>query len=121
MVIETIDEGRDAHVVDRIVQQAVLTVFKSTVGQDKLRDAVAEFDSGVVVHTGDDVPAATFVDALGQLPALRDVVTHLGGRRGSDDSAAQVASATEFVLEGLHLAKRLNKDASGVRATYRAR
>jgi hypothetical protein len=25
------------------------------------------------------------------------------------------------VLEGLHLAKRLNKDAAGARATYRAR
>jgi magnesium chelatase subunit I len=27
----------------------------------------------------------------------------------------------EFVLEGLHLTKRLNKDAVGGRATYRAR
>jgi hypothetical protein len=26
-----------------------------------------------------------------------------------------------FVLEGLHLSKRLNKDASGHRATYRSR
>ncbi|MEY2436797.1 MAG: hypothetical protein QOF97_1633, partial [Acidimicrobiaceae bacterium] len=27
----------------------------------------------------------------------------------------------EFVLEGLHLSKRLNKDAVGTRATYRGR
>ncbi len=32
-----------------------------------------------------------------------------------------VASATEFVLEGLHLSKRLNKDAVGGRAAYRGR
>ena len=32
-----------------------------------------------------------------------------------------VASAVEFVLEGLHLSKRLNKDAVGCRASYRAR
>jgi hypothetical protein len=34
-----------------------------------------------------------------------------------------MASAVEFVLEGLHLSKRLNKDADhrGTRATYRAR
>ena len=31
------------------------------------------------------------------------------------------ASAVEFVLEGLHLSKRLNKDAAGSRATYRSR
>jgi len=37
------------------------------------------------------------------------------------ESPAQVASAVEFVLEGLHLAKRLNKDAAGTRATYRGK
>jgi hypothetical protein len=29
---------------------------------------------------------------------------------GGDESPAAVASAVEFVLEGLHLSKRLNKD-----------
>jgi magnesium chelatase subunit I len=38
-----------------------------------------------------------------------------------DESPAAVASAVEFVLEGLHLSKRLNKDAAGSRATYRSR
>jgi magnesium chelatase subunit I len=40
---------------------------------------------------------------------------------GGDESAAAVAAAVEMVLEGLHLSKRLNKDAVGARATYRAR
>jgi magnesium chelatase subunit I len=117
--IETIDEGRDGHVIERLIQQAVLTVFKASVPPDRLRDAVADFDvdGGRVVHTGDDIPAARFVEALGQLPALEGVVLGLAG----EESPAAVASATEFVLEGLHLAKRLNKDASGTRATYRAR
>jgi magnesium chelatase subunit I len=118
--IETIDEGRDGHVVERIIQQAVLTVFKSTVPAEKLRDAVGDFDSGEIMHAGDDIPSAQFVDALASVPALRDVVYHLGGMSGNESPAA-LASATEFVLEGLHLAKRLNKDAAGGRATYRAR
>jgi magnesium chelatase subunit I len=37
------------------------------------------------------------------------------------ESPAAAASGIEFVLEGLHLTKRLNKDAVGGRATYRAR
>jgi magnesium chelatase subunit I len=32
-----------------------------------------------------------------------------------------VASAVEFLLEGLHLSKRLNKDAAGGRSAYRSR
>ena len=117
--IETIDEGRDGHVVERLVQQAVLSVFKASVPSDRLRDAVSDFDAegGRVVHTGDDIPSADFVEVLGQLPALENVVLGIAG----EESPAAVASATEFVLEGLHLAKRLNKDAAGTRATYRAR
>ena len=34
---------------------------------------------------------------------------------------AAVASSLEFVLEGLHLSKRLNKEAAGGKATYRGR
>jgi magnesium chelatase subunit I len=39
--------------------------------------------------------------------------------QGASDGA--IASATEFVLEGLHLTKRLAKDAAGARALYRSR
>ena len=46
-------------------------------------------------------------------------------RRSATSASARrpagLASAVEFVLEGLHLSKRLNKDAVGGRATYRAR
>jgi magnesium chelatase subunit I len=45
------------------------------------------------------------------------VVTLTGG---SEDPAL-VASALEFLLEGLHLTKRLNKEAAGSRALYRGR
>ena len=38
-----------------------------------------------------------------------------------DESPAAVAAAVSFVLEGLHLSKRLNKDTSGTSATYRSR
>ena len=52
------------------------------------------------------------------MPALSAPVLSLTG--GSEDPA-MVASATEFILEGLHLTKRLNKEAAGSRATYRGR
>ena len=51
-------------------------------------------------------------------PAIRTPVTVLSA--GSESPAA-IASAVELVLDGLHLSKRLNKDAAGPRATYRAR
>ena len=53
-----------------------------------------------------------------EVDALRTPVAIL---TGGDESPAAVAAAVEFVLEGLHLSKRLNKDASGASATYRGR
>jgi magnesium chelatase subunit I len=38
-----------------------------------------------------------------------------------DENPAMLASAVEFILEGLHLSRRLNKDAAGSKATYRSR
>jgi len=115
--IETLDEGDDGAVLERIVRSSVLAVFRRRCPMDCLRDALAEFDGGTILHTGDDVASADYVSALAMLPALREAVLPLAG---GDDPAA-LASATELVLEGLHLSRRLNKDAAGGRATYRAR
>jgi magnesium chelatase subunit I len=51
------------------------------------------------------------------MPALRAAIERLG----VGESPAAVASGVELILEGLHLSKRLNKDAVGARATYRSR
>jgi magnesium chelatase subunit I len=115
--IESLDEGREGQVVDDLVKRAVLTVFRTRVPMDSLREAVAAFDEGGVVHAGDDVASVTLTEVLTRIPTLRPAVAGLAG----SESPAALASATEFILEGLHLSKRLNKDASGARATYRAR
>ena len=39
---------------------------------------------------------------------------------GTPGNPAHVASAVEFILEGLHLNRRLNKDQDGARYRYRA-
>ena len=111
-------EDRDADVVERLLRAAVLTVFKERVPSPRMADIVLSFDEGVVLHTGDDVPSADYVTALDRLPALKQVVA---GLTDGAESPAVIASAVEFVLEGLHLSKRLNKDSVGPRATYTSR
>ena len=69
------------------------------------------------MHTGEDVPATEYRDLLSKLVGMPAVLSDLG----LGESPAAVASGIEFVLEGLHLTKRLNKDAVGTRASYRSR
>jgi magnesium chelatase subunit I len=117
--VETLDEDRDEAVVGALLSAAVLAVFRRRVGIEALRDLVAAFEDGSVVHVGDDLPSSAYVDLVARVPALREPVATLAG---GDGSPGAVASAVEFLLEGLHLSKRLNKETAGDgRAVYRTR
>jgi magnesium chelatase subunit I len=116
--IEALEEGRDEQIAENLVKAAVLTVFKNRFTPDRFRPILEAFEGDTVVNAGEDVGSGEYVAMLEQLPALRESVTEL---TGGDESAASVAAAVELLLEGLHLSKRLNKDAVGARATYRSR
>ncbi len=116
--IETIEEGRDEQIVEQLLKAAILSVFREHVAVENLREVVDAFEGDRVVHAGEDVTSSDYVDLLADVPPLRGHVLALSA---GDESPAMVASAVEFVLEGLHLSKRLNKDAVGSRAQYRGR
>ena len=116
--IEAIDDGREGAVFDALIRQAVLEVFRDRVDGSTLADTVEAFEQGTVAHTGSDVSSSDLAALVDEVPGLAGPVAALTG--GSSD-VADVAAAVEFVLEGLHLSRRLNKDASGASATYRAR
>jgi magnesium chelatase subunit I len=115
--IEALEEGREERILHALLAAAVLAVFRRRVASQQAATVATAFEGSTVVHTGDDLPASAYADALRAVPALGDAV------RGLIDGEApgMVAAATELVLEGLHLSKRLNKDAAGDRATYRGR
>jgi magnesium chelatase subunit I len=116
--IETLEDGREGQIVDQLIKSATLTVFKDRVSPEGFRAVLEAFESGLVANAGEDVPAAEYVRLVSDQPALRSPVQSL---TEGDESPGMVASAVEFLLEGLHLSKRLNKDAMGSRAAYRAR
>ncbi len=116
--IESLEEGRDEVILAQLINAAVLLVFRRRVHLAEPQAVVGAFTEDTVVHAGDDLPATAYAETLELVPALSAPVLALTG--GSEDPA-MVASATEFILEGLHLTKRLNKEAAGARATYRGR
>ena len=77
------------------------------------------FAEGAVVETGDLVPAADLLSQLGTVTGLAKVLDRLG--YADSASRGEVAAAAEFVLEGLHLTRRIDKDAVGGRTVYGAR
>src|ERR1019366_8810598 len=118
--VEAMEEGHEQDVVAHLVAAATLAVFRRRVTLNDPSTIVAAFTEQVVVHAGDDLPSAAYLAVLADLPELEPPTRALAGPDAAE-SPALMASALEFLLEGLHLTKRLNKDASGARALYRGR
>ena len=114
--LETFEEGRESRVTDDLTRRAVLRVFGDYFDVTGLEDLVTAFDLGQVVETGSEKPAAEYPQLLEQVPELVEPVDKLltGDRRPE-----VVASAVEFVLEGLHLNRRLNCERSEGGFIYR--
>ncbi|MEN9822861.1 MAG: hypothetical protein RLZ04_1287, partial [Actinomycetota bacterium] len=116
--IDSLEDGREGVILEGLVKAAVLTTFKELVSFESVREVLTSFEQGVVAHTGEDVPSEQVVAVLAEAPVLEPAVSALAG---ADSTAAARAAAVEFILEGLHLSKRLNKDVSGNSATYRSK
>jgi magnesium chelatase subunit I len=112
--LETLgDESREDRVVDKLVQRAVVNVFNRHFALSELASLLERFETGVEADVGETVPSAAHELLVEQVPELRRAVSRLD----VGESPAGLASGVEFVLEGLHLNRRLNKErrAGGVR------
>ena len=114
--LETLgDEMPEERVIDRLLTRAIANVFGRVVDIDELDEVVDAFEEGLVLETGEMVPSADYVRWMAETPGLEHVVRSLG----ATESPATIASAIEFLLEGLHLNRRLNKDRTGSGSRYR--
>jgi magnesium chelatase subunit I len=66
---------------------------------------------GDIVETGELVAADEILRQVGTLPGLAKVLDRLG--LGDAPSRGEAASGVEFVLEGLHLTRRMSKATTG--------
>jgi magnesium chelatase subunit I len=120
--LETVgDEAPEERIVERLITKALYATFGRRVDVDDLDEVVLAFEEGLVVETGDRVPSREYVRWMGEIPGLPQAIRRLGAFDITDGAAepAVVASAMEFLLEGLHLARRINKDRGAVGTIYR--
>jgi magnesium chelatase subunit I len=112
---EAAEEGRELEVLAHLLRKATADAFRARLAGVDLTGLQARFDEGATVETGDLVPAAELLDRLGSVPGLAAILTKLGIE---EESPGLAAAAVEFALEGLHLNRRLSKDAVPGRTVY---
>jgi len=107
---DTIEEGREEEILARALASAILKVFRRRLAGFDLSPLLERFDEGLVVSTSDLTPGADMLAQLERMPGLAKLLAAVGAR---EESPGVAASALEFALEGLHLSRRLNRDADG--------
>ena len=116
--IEGLEDNEDVEVVSQLVKAATLQSFREHCAVERLGDVVSAFDEGMSVELGSQTPSSAYVALADEVPALSEAAQAIAGK---DASTAEMASAVELVLEGLHLTRRLNKDVFAGTITYKAR
>ena len=112
---ETVEEGRDDQIIERLIQGAVVAVFNRRANLSDLEPVVQAFKAGLSVDTGESLPAKDYQRLIKDVDGLSAAVAAVTRQR----NPAVRAAAVEFILEGLHLNKRLNKDQVSGQARYR--
>ena len=108
--LETFEDGRESRVTDDLTRRALLRVFGSQFNLEDLEDVIMAFDMGASALTGSDMPSGGYPELASSIEGMPEAVAML---TDGDQRPEVVAAAVEFVLEGLHLSRRLNCDRSG--------
>ena len=112
------EEGRERDVLSHLLRLAIAETYRSRLTGLDLTGFTDLFAEGAVVETGELVPGADLLAQVGPVSGLSKVLDRLG--HADDASPGQVAAAVEFVLEGLHLTRRIDKDSVAGRTVYGA-
>ena len=108
------EDKKEDELVEKLLNRSILKVFDQYFSLNSLQKVVEYFNSGWGVEVSDQMASHDYLEGIKEIPGLKEAVKTLG----TQESPSLMASATEFVLEGLHLHQKLNKEIEGGRVTY---
>lgn len=113
--LESFEDTKEEKVISDLIRKSVLTVFNRRYEVGELEKTIAQFSGGFSVEVSDMMSARTYMGNIKEMIGFTEALRTVAG----PEKPEIVAAAVEFVLEGLHLNKRLNKSRSGGRTVYR--
>jgi magnesium chelatase subunit I len=108
------EDKKEDDLIDKLINRSIVKVFDQYFNLNSLQKVIEYFNSGWGVEVSDQMASQDYLEGIKEIPGLKEAIKSLGVSEGP----SMMASATEFVLEGLHLHQKLNKDVEGGRTTY---
>jgi magnesium chelatase subunit I len=111
----TVEEGKEEQIIEKLIQGAVIAVFNRHFNVVDLEEVVTQFKAGASAEVSDTLPSKDYAKVLKRIDGLDRALVKLE----PGENLSVIAAGVEFILEGLHLNKRLNKDKKAGRSHYR--
>jgi magnesium chelatase subunit I len=109
-----VGEKTQEQIILKLIQKALLSVFDEYMDVEDLELLVSSFQEGWWVEVADEMPAQDYINYLSQLRGMRQGIEKLN----IGESPGEMAAAIEFILEGLHLHNKLNKEVVDGKVIY---
>jgi magnesium chelatase subunit I len=101
-------KGADS-VARELIRSSVANIFTDRLASADTRAIVDWFDLGGSLHVDDALPADELLSRADGVQGLKALAATLMGTGGSPSSAPALASAVDFVLEGLYAQKKIGR------------
>ena len=121
--LETVDDGQGDTLIEKLISKAALNTFNRYFQVQQFDDFLARFKGGWSVEVSEGMKSSAYEEKArepqphsGEMRCLLEALKKLQ----CDKSPATMASGLEFILEGLYLHRRFNKEQLPGKITYRA-
>ena len=110
---EAMEDGQEDKIVARLLRKAVQAVFDRHYDVNDLESVALSFNDGLNIDIGEAMASGDYDAILDKVPGLKEVFADAASMSGPARAAT-----VEFVLEGLHLHKLLNKYSVSGQSTF---
>ncbi len=113
--LEGFEDAKEGKIIDALINRAVFNVFNRHAQGLGLEPVIAQFTEGFAVEVSDIMPAKNYIRVIKEINGFNDAIQKVV----DSDKPEIIAATAEYIMEGLHLNKRLNKSKMEGKSTYK--
>ena len=108
-------ENKEQEIVENLAKRAIKSVFDAHFNIEDLSPILESFENGLKAEIAQDLPSEAYLEGFKVIPGIKDAV----GKLVDPQNAPEASAAIEFILEGLHLSNKLNREVVNDRVVYK--
>lgn len=110
-----VPESKEKEIVENLAKRAIKVVFDQYFKPGNLSPILGAFENGMKAEIAQDLPSEAYLEGFEVIPGMKDAVDTLVDSQNPPEASA----AIEFILEGLHLSNKLNRDVVEDKVVYK--